>query len=478
MSPSVFSRLRRSMAITLLLGMSLQPSIAQEESVTLSEAELRSIVMLHHPIARQAQAGIQLAASERTRTRGAFDPRVEYERASKTVDGLAYYEYRNTAWRIPTWFGVEVKGGWEYLAGNRTPETETLGANNYVGVSLPLLKGLSMDKRRTDLRKATIGIEASENERRKMLNDLLAEALEDFWDWVRYHQWERSLDSLLQINQTRLELIRASVREGDRAAADTIEGLAQLNQWQIAYQEAQLNRRKAQWKLSDHLWMENQQPFLLPENVKPDSTAIREYAQQPDPGRLEEWTSALPVNNPDWQALTYQGQQLRVDRKFFRQELLPDVRFDYNQLGKNNNLIRTMQQPWLENNYRYGLRLSVPLRWSAERGQLQVTEWKIRQNRWKQDWTGWKLTNQARALYTEQVALQQQTVIQQQMLRQYANLLQLEWLRFRQGESSLFLVNARETRYQETWQKLLELQFKFKRSAVGLQQVAGRLVSK
>jgi outer membrane protein TolC len=266
------------------------------------------------------------------------------------------------------------------------------------------------------------------------------------------------------------------VKAGDRAATDTIEANAQLNQWELAYQEARLGRQKAQWKLSDHLWTEKGDPYFLPESVVPDPMAVARFREQTAIAAVEQWIEPLSRTNLDWIGLNFQLKQFRIDRSFYRQELLPSVRLEYNQLGQDNNLVKTLQQPWWQDQFRYGLKMSIPLRLSSERGQLRSIEGKIQQTEWKQDWLLWKTTNRIRIIHAELIAIAQQTSLQQQMLKQYADLLSLEWLRFRQGESSLFLVNARESRYQDTRQKLLDLQFKFRKARIEIEQVSGQLI--
>lgn len=453
-----------------------QTATSQDTNYALSETDLKEIVLRFHPVAREGSAIIRQASGQQLAARGAFDPRVQHEQAEKTVDGLEYYRYRRTEWQVPTWFGVEVRGGWEYLQGAKTPETETLGANNYVGLSIPLLKGLSMDKRRADLRKAAVAFDASRNERDRLVNEALGDALIQYWDWVRYHLLEQTVDSLRQINRTRLNLIRTSVNAGDRPAADTIEANAQLNQWELAYQEARLGRQQAQWKLSDHLWTEKGDPYFLPDEIRPDPLAADRFKLQTAAATADQWIELLTRINPDWIGLNYQLKQFRIDRRFYRQELLPSIRLEYNQLGKANNLANTLQQPWWQDQFRYGLKMSIPLRLSSERGQLRFIEGKIQQTEWKQDWLLWKTSNRIRSIHAELTTILQQTGLQQQMLNQYGELLKLEWLRFRQGESSLFLVNVRESRYQDTRQKLLELQFKFRKASVEIEQVSGQLI--
>jgi len=61
---------------------------------------------------------------------------------------------------------------------------------------------------------------------------------------------------------------------------------------------------------------------------------------------------------------------LEVDKKLKFQELLPTVNFRYNQLGKGNDILKTATTgPLFQNNFQYGLSMSIPLRLSQGRGE-------------------------------------------------------------------------------------------------------------
>jgi outer membrane protein TolC len=83
--------------------------------------------------------------------------------------------------------------------------------------------------------------------------------------------------------------------------------------------------------------------------------------------------------------------------------------------------------------------------------------------------------NKVRKYYNQLVNYQSQVALLQ---RTYAGVLQLqkgEETRFFNGESSLFLVNSRENKTQETMLKLIEATVKLNKTALGLQWASGQL---
>lgn len=149
---------------------------AQDTAMALSPEQLTAMVKQFHPIARQADILVEKAKADLTSSRGMFDPVLSNDAANKTFDGTRYYNYNRPELSIPTWFGIEVKAGLEYLRGDRTAPEDTRGESSYLGVSVPLAKNLLMDKRRAALQTAKIYKEMSSVEKRNILNDLLLDA--------------------------------------------------------------------------------------------------------------------------------------------------------------------------------------------------------------------------------------------------------------------------------------------------------------
>jgi outer membrane protein TolC len=112
---------------------------------------------------------------------------------------------------------------------------------------------------------------------------------------------------------------------------------------------------------------------------------------------------------------------------------------------------------------------------SAERGEYKKVKYSIQSTTLEQDLKRLQIENKIKAIYFEIENLRQQLLVQQNILSNYQTLLRGEELRFRTGESSLFLVNARESKVWETAQKFEELKAKYVTAIQKLRWSAGQL---
>ena len=99
---------------------------------------------------------VERAANALLSSRGDFDPALTLDASRKTFDGKNYYFYTNPELKIPTWIGLNVKAGLENNGGNYLNPEVTKGQSSYLGVEMPLAKGLVMDKRRAALQQAKL----------------------------------------------------------------------------------------------------------------------------------------------------------------------------------------------------------------------------------------------------------------------------------------------------------------------------------
>jgi outer membrane protein TolC len=86
-----------------------------------------------------------------------------------------------------------------------------------------------------------------------------------------------------------------------------------------------------------------------------------------------------------------------------------------------------------------------------------------------------EIQNKVRAAYAESTLLLNQLTVFQQNFINNKKLLEAENAKFTVGESSMFLVNAREMKLIETQQKLISLKTKFFKSIIANQWAAGLL---
>jgi outer membrane protein TolC len=462
--------------ITLLLSLSVINMQAQEVVKTLSQEQVIAIVKKYHPVAKQADIFIQKAKADVTTAQSGFDPLLYNSYAQKTFDGSQYYTYNQPSLIIPTWFGVEVSAGLEYLSGSRTNPEKTQGRTSYIGISIPLAKNLLMDKRRAALQTAKIYQQASSIEKKNMLNNLLLETTKAYWYWVQYYQVYQILNEAVIVNEKRAGLIKTAFRLGDRPAIDTTEALTQLQSFQVMLDAAFLNFQNAGLALAVHLWTENNQPASLPEDVIPaDVLQLQNAAKAPLPV-LTELLEVARKNHPALLLYNYKLDALSIEKKLKFQNLLPTANFKYNQLGKGYNLAKTIGTgPLFENNFQYGISLGIPLRLSEGRGEYQKAKLKITETKLDQNLKLVEVENKIKSFFNELSHLKGQITIQEQAWKNYMTLQRGEEIRFQGGESSLFLINVRENKALESLQKLQELRAKYLIAATSLQWAAGNL---
>jgi outer membrane protein TolC len=451
------------------------PHKREDSLKTLSAQQVADIVKQYHPVAKQADIFIEKAKADITIAKGMFDPYLRNESSQKTFDGTDYYYYNKPELSIPTWFGIEVSGGLEFLSGNRTDPMETKGETSYFGISVPLAKNLLMDKRRAALQTAKIFRAASDIEKRNILNNLLLDAMISYRDWTQQYLVYKILEEAVRVNEQRVALVKASFRLGERPAIDTTEALSQLQNFELLKNQSWLDLRNTGLELSVYLWTADTQPYNLPAGVIPgDDLQFATIAGKAVPG-LDSLLTAARNNHPELIMYDYKLDALSVEKKLKFQELLPTVNFRYNQLGKGYDVLKTAAGPLFQNNFQYGLSLGLPLRLSQGRGEYRKAKLKIAETELQQNQKQLQVENKVRSYYNELLALKDQVALQEKNYNNYLTLQRGEETRFRAGESSLFLINTRENKTLEALQKLQELKIKYLKTENMLQWATGRL---
>ncbi|WP_207493497.1 TolC family protein [Aridibaculum aurantiacum] len=459
--------------LVMLVSLAAVHPVKAQEVLTLDN--VLDIVRRYHPVARQANLSVDSAEAFRMAVRGAFDPAVYVRNEQKTFDGKSYYYYTNPEIKIPTWYGLELKAGLENNGGERLDPEVTPGRSSYAGLSMPLMKNLLFDRRRASLSQARLLIQQTEADRLNAYNDLLFNAAETYWDWVREYQVFRVLTQAITINRQRLNLVRQSFLGGERAAIDTLEALAQLQSFEFLQSDALLRFRNAAFELSNYLWLENEQPYELPANVIPDTTwSVVRLETYPLPVLEQSLATAL-ATHPKLRSLGFKVDALEVERRLKFQSLLPTFDVHYNFLNKGYQPVKGIGSNMFENNYKYGFVFGLPLLQRQARGEYRIAGIKIEQTSLQVSQVRLEIENKVKSYYNQILQMRQQVRIFEENLQLYMRLLRAEEVRFSIGESSLFLINARENKVLETQQKLQELRAKFFKSLVALQWAMGQL---
>jgi len=313
-------------------------------------------------------------------------------------------------------------------------------------------------------------------EQQAVVNDLLMNAIEAYWLWVKAYQTYNVVKNNVAINEKRLALVKKSYINGERPAIDTVEALTQLQSFQYQQNVYALEFKNAGLQLSAYLWKENNEPYILPENIVPESNWENETSINNFNVVLTALLDIADKNHPELQLYNYKLDALAIDKKLKFQELLPKIDFRYNQLGKNNDLLKTISTgPLFENNFQYGLKFEIPLRLSQGRADYKKAILKIEETTLNQNQKKLYIQLKIKSYYNEWLTLKQQISLYSNTYNNYQQLVRAEETRLFNGESSLFLVNSRENKALEALEKLIELKTKYYKTIYALQWSAGLL---
>ncbi|MCF8449978.1 MAG: TolC family protein [Taibaiella sp.] len=465
---------RRNRTIFLLLLMCFPyPNYAIDSLKVLTKDALLSIVRSYHPVVVQAGLQVKRAEAEIQKARGSFDPTIGADLNRKSFDGKEYYSYFNPEIVIPTWYGVEVKGGLEEIGGTRVTEEATMGKTSYVGVKVPA-NSLVFDKRRAMLQQAQSMGELSVAERRLAINDLLLDALYAYWNWVKEYRLYSIISNVVTVNEERIKFVKTEYEQGARPAIDTIEALAQLQSFYLQQNAAFLSFANAGLELSNYLWTENNAPLLWSNDIMPDTDYLEKGINQDEVPALDELLSTVYAH-PKIQGIGFKIDFLSIDKKLKAQYLLPKLNISANMLNKGYAVSNDWSATFLENNHKLGVDLSMPLFFREARGGYKAASLKLQEATVERSLTELVVENKIKGYYNEIMALRQQVTIFNSVYINYQKLFTGERLKFAVGESSLFILNSRENKLLETNQKLIELKAKWHKSYAGLLWSAGTL---
>ena len=109
----------RFILTVVLIGFSLAGfSQTEDLSNVLRFDEYLGFVKKFHPIVKQAELVIDESQAKLMKSRGAFDPKIEVDYDKKKFKNTEYFDRLNGTFKIPTWFGVELKATFEENTGD------------------------------------------------------------------------------------------------------------------------------------------------------------------------------------------------------------------------------------------------------------------------------------------------------------------------------------------------------------------------
>jgi outer membrane protein TolC len=432
----------KSIPFCFVLGMlfcfgSIQSQELQSQIMTYTE--YLGYVKKFHPRIKQANLLINAGEAELMKARGAFDPKIEVDYEQKQFKNDEYYSLLNSSFKIPTWYGIEVKASFDNAEGifvNPQLVTPNSGLTS-VGITMPLGQGLWINERMTDLRKGKLQVRLSEVEQKLAAVDVLYDASVAYFDWLQVYNELKLYQSFLAFAEVRYGGIIKLIEQGDKPAIDSVEAGIVIKNREINLQEAKLKLMKAKLDLATFLWIENV-PVELQDAIIPDQALLTTIVQDLPFDRIENGV-VLSDDHPKIQSLQRKIDILTLDQQLRANMLLPKLDVGYYYLSEPSYFDNYRLE-----DYKIGVNFTFPLFLRKERGILNLAKLKLQDSQLNLNLERLQLDNKMKAGRIEITVLQNQIEITNSLVQDYLQMLRAEERLFSFGDSSLFLINTRE----------------------------------
>ena len=438
---------------------------AQDNASVISLAEYLGYVKMYHPIAKQANLVINESEAKLMKARGTFDPKLEVDYDRKKFKNTEYYDKLNASFKIPTWHGIELKGNFEENTGgflNREANVPEDGLYS-VGVSVSVAKGLLINKRMAMLKQAKLFVKQAKVDRLMLVNNILYQATLSYFNWLKTYNEKRVYNSFLSNAEMRFNGIKKSYEVGESPAIDTLEARITLNNRRLNFEKSRIKFIKSSLELSNYLWLDENTPIEIKDHIIPDVNTIQTIDEILNTSQLDIETLDID-SHPKLQSLDYKFQSLNIEKRLKANNLLPKIDLQYNFLSQTPEISRSFNA----SAYKSGINIGFPLFLRKERAELKLAKLKIQNTQFEIQSTKVILKNKIGAINQELESYITQNDYIEVIVNDYNVMLSAEERKLFLGESSLFLVNSRESKLIDAKLKAVQLENDFFKTKAGL----------
>ena len=462
------------MRIIIILVFALLVGFELRSQTTFTDKQFYEIILKNHPLAKQAQLQTQFGEKAILYAQGGFDPKIFTHTLQKNFNSTSYYNLIHSGLKIPTWYGLEFKGGFESNQGAfLNPEEKTPSSGLvYAGATVNVGKGLFIDQRRAELFKAKVYYQSTFFEQKLQLNELIYESGYAYWNWFLSYHSMKILDEAFELANIRYGAVKRTAELGDRPEIDVVEAGLQVQNRESMLKNYEAEYKGSGFKISTFLWNEQQIPLDLDSLTIPVKIELLEK----DSVSLlsnQEIDTAI-ANHPYLQVTNFKIKGLEIEKKLKKEQLKPELAIQYNFLNQpiQNNPFANSSI----NNYKWGLTFEMPILLRKERGDLAKTNLKLKEEQFNLEnsraYVEYKIRN---SLVEYNNALTQVEIFEKTVV-DTKRLLDAEKAMFETGESSLFLINARELAYIQAKLKWVESIAKSKQAYLSLKFNLAQLI--
>ncbi len=451
----------KSNLIVFLLCLGLKSILnAQPLSPLLSFNEFIDLVKKEHPLYKKATNLVDIGKYQAASAGGLFDPQINGNIDNKYFSSQNYYTQANAEIKQGLYSCQSIKAGYEYGYGPQlNPEAKTsLSGLPYLGIEFSLLQGLIIDKRRYEVLKGKQYQKIFEAESKIEMNDLLLVSSELYLNWLKDFTITDINKRFLETANQRLKALVILSEVGERPAIDTIEASILNQSREIEFFNSKVQLNKSFYQFLSFVWAndsnDSKQNFT-PKQAMSELTGLC-YSKSVF---AENFSSS---QNPYLSLYSNKSNLLNLERKYKAELVKPKLDLKYNFLANNNpDFNNETSNSYFLNNYKWGAGFSMPLFLRTSVNDLKIAKLNLKNNNYELANKTAELENKITAMKGNLSLLANQIEIAQKTLNYSRLLMEAEKIKFENNESSLFLLNTRESKVLESEIKLIETQYKF-----------------
>ena len=416
----------------LLLWLVVVPAMGQ----TMAWSEFVATAVERAQDVRVAEAKVAEARAKRMSAFAAFEPRVNLSSEGKDYGNDLQYRLDRAEARVGLPGGIDLVGGAAQGTGafiNPERKTPTEGLVK-LGLSAPVGGALVFSDRQYEWGASTRNLEIAEAKLDRTERTAILNAVKVYTFWQAQSEVQGAVDEALAVAAERLRVVREAFRLGERSEMDTLE--AYLS-WVDRRADAAMQANLTAGAIAD-----------VEQLLRgADTTGVVLTGMRPQSLPVVLGTSRLEVGSiPELEMVNSALRRERLATTTAWAQWLPAPYVDYRMLQWGGSA-------WNPESVQWKVGLTVPLLNQKARAELAGAQARLRaaqanatatQNQF--DIVRVQLAQQVQALDSELKALTASETAS------YA-LLQQERRRFALGESTMFILASRETKYLEAVQK-------------------------
>lgn len=434
--------------VVILFSLSCKGQMAFDYNSFLSR------VKAENPLAKKAYNNAIYSKVQYNSAKGNFDPQFNSTLENKHFNSVNYFTVWNTELKQQLYTSQYLKLGYQYGQGDFiSPENYTpLVGIPFIGMQVGLLQGLMFDKNRAEVLKGKFYVDYYNAEEKIQLNNLLYISANAYFDFLYNRKKNQLYSFFLNLADLRLQGVKDMSSAGEKPIVDTIEASILLQSRILDMKSNEIDWAK---KKNDLLVIV--QGELLGNNNFSTNDSL-ELIYQKAKNYIGKIILIQNESNP--LLLQYSAKQkvLETEVKLKKEMIKPVLDISYNFLNNNynENLLNLNAE-----NYKWGAKLSLPLYLRKPRNEYKMSVLSAQNNQFELE-NKLSQINFRKKYLIESIGILSQQILNAEKSSNYSKLLvDAEKTKFMNGESSLFLLNARENKWLEAELKLAEYKFQF-----------------